>query len=261
MGKYKNLISEALVLDTAFNLPNDQKTALKFLHKKYKDVKYDFELGMNQLIDDVETLGFSFTTSMKLAKLYKTQRDYIFKEYDEKYLFSSNSEILAEAFRKYILSGPEDELTRITRIRLKKSKLSKLYGEDSFYSSIWTSAWGSTISFYLIYEPRNDKDGNYLTYSESSKIKWKAVFRYDLSKLSELEGTIKSIPVTASIGDFEYNFPMPELNNSKDVFSLPVKLDVEEIDKKYILELVFGKKNSIFNHFENLVEEILKANN
>ena len=89
MGKYKNLISEALVLDNAFNLPNDQKTALKFLHKKYKDVKYEFELRMNDLIDDVENLGFTFTTSMKLAKLYKTQRDYLFKEYDEKYLFET----------------------------------------------------------------------------------------------------------------------------------------------------------------------------
>jgi hypothetical protein len=73
---------------------------------------------MNELIDDIENLGFTFTTSMKLAKLYKTQRDYLFKEYDEKYLFSSNSEILSEAFKKYIFNGPEDELGRITKIRM-----------------------------------------------------------------------------------------------------------------------------------------------
>ena len=261
MGKYKNLISEALVLDSAFNLPNDQKTALKFLHKKYKDVKYEFELRMNDLIDDIENLGFTFTVSMKLAKLYKTQRDYLFKEYDEKYLFSSNSEILAEAFKKYIFNGPEDELSRITKIRIKKSKLSKLYGEDSFYTAFWGSSYGSTITFYLIYEPKHDKDGNYISYSESNKIKWKALFSYNLSDLTELEGTITSIPVTATIRDIEHNFPIPELNGSRDVFTLPVKLDVEEIDRKYVLELVFGKKNSIFNHFENLLEEILKINN
>jgi hypothetical protein len=102
MGRYE-FLNESIVLDSITDLTNEEKLALIFLHNKFKNVKYDFELNINKLIDLVEDdLGLSFTTSLKVAKLYKTKRDFLFQELVKDK--ENNTEIIYEFLKKYRLN-------------------------------------------------------------------------------------------------------------------------------------------------------------
>jgi len=250
MKNSKKIIKEALGLDVLFNLKKDEKSAIRFLHRKYSDVKYNFELRNNELIDFLEDMGFNFTTSMKLTNLYKNNREQLFKDYHEKYYSTSETEIIFNALEKFIgYKSNADELTDLVRERLRNSMLAKKFGFDSFYFASWTHS--GQFSIYVTYTPPNS----------GWKHLWKCVMTYDFSELDDKSGKIDKIPFVVSIRGIEGDFPIPELEGSKDKIEIPITFDLDELNKNDIYNIVLGDKNSLVNDFDERMYEIMSINN
>lgn len=246
----KNIIKEALGLDVLFNLKKDEKSAIKFLHKKYENVEYNFLLRLNELIDFLEDMGFNYTTSMKLATLYKNNRDQLFKNFHEKYYNTSESEIIYNALEKFsYYKNNEEELTQLLRKRFKNSKLAKKYGYDSFYIAPWATS--NQISFYMTYT----KPGS------GWRNTWKIIMNYNYKSLEDKVGFIDKIPFIVSIRDIEGDFPVPELEGSTDNVEIPITFDIDELNRNDIYDIILGKENSLFNDFDERMGEIMSIGN
>lgn len=244
MKNPKKIITEALGLDFLFDLKKDEKVALKFLHKRYLDVKYNFELKTNELVDYLEDMGFNFTTSMKLATLYKNNREQLFKDYHEKYYSTTEAEILHNGLNKFIGSkSNEDEVKNKLNERFESSKLAKEFGYDNFYLNCWP--FEDAFSFYISY------------HSPQSINRWKTVMTYHYKDLEKMSGNIDKIPFIVEIRKIEGNFPMPELEGSKDKIEIPITFDIDELNKKDIYNIAFGKENSLFSDFDDRLMEII----
>lgn len=250
MKNSKKIINEALGLDVLYNLKKDEKSALKFLHKKYKDVEYTFQLRTNELVDFVEDMGFNFTTSMKLATLYKNNRDQLFKEFHEKYYNISESEIVYNALEKFsYYKNNEDELTDLMRKRFKDSNLAKQFGYDRFYIAPWSHS--NEISFYITYTKPDSGWRN----------TWKTIMSYNYRSLEDKVGSIDKIPFIVSMRGIEGDFPVPELEGSTDKIEIPITFDLDELNRNDIYNIILGKENSLFNDFDERMSEIMSIDN
>jgi hypothetical protein len=241
----KKLIRETLGLDLFYNLGKDEKVALKFLHKKYSNEKYDFSLNVNEMIDLVEDMGFNFTTSMKLANLYKNHRDRLFKDFHEKYYDLDESKIVYNALQRYIGgNAKETEINSLVTNRFKSSMLSKKYDPIDFF--IWNWNHSGLAGFYL-------------TYSNSINNRWKCIVKYDFSNLLKMSGELKSIPFEVTIESIEGNFPMPELEGVSEMIEIPITFDIENMTKKDIYDIYLGENNSLFADFDKRIMEIMSS--
>ena len=63
---------------------------------------------------------------------------------------------------------------------------------------------------------------------------------YNYSELVNMSGDIKQIPFIIKLRDIEYDFPMPELEGSKDKINIPINFDIENIEKNDIYEIIFS---------------------
>jgi hypothetical protein len=247
---YKKLIREALGLELFFNLNKEEKFALNFLHKRYKDINYDFQLITNDMVNELEDLGFNFTTSIKLASLYKNNRDKLFKDYHEKYYELNESKIVHAALTKYL--GQQSDETKLRSMfteRFKTSSLAKKFGDENFFLSFWSSSYSDDVSFYVLYS------------TLTSNNKWKCIVKYDFTDLSKKSGDINSIPFTVTIKGIEHDFPIPELEGSTDTIEIPINFNVENITRNDVYEIVFGEKNSLVSDLDERLIEIMSINN
>jgi hypothetical protein len=121
--------------------------------------------------------------------------------------------------------------------------------------------YSNILMFFFIFEPIV-LDDKILTYDERNDKKWKAIFKVDFNDLKNLVESgvedIDYIPFKVTISDIEYNFPIPELNNSTDEIKIPIDFDVNNLNKNQCIEIIFGEKNSIFTHLENIITDINK---
>lgn len=242
----KKLIRETLGLDLFYNLGKDEKVALKFLHKKYSNEKYDFSLNVNEMIDLVEDMGFNFTTSMKLANLYKNHRDRLFKDFHEKYYDLDESKIVYNALQRYIGENVKDnELDKLLKNRFNSSMLSKKYDPTDFYVANWNYS---------------DLAGFYIKYQTTFTNRWKCIVDYNFSDLKEKSGELKSIPFKVSIRSIEgESFPMPELEGVSEIIEIPITFDIENMTKKDIYDIYLGETNSLFTDFDKRMMEIMSS--
>lgn len=257
--RIKKLLTEALIIDK-FGLTKEEKYAIQYLHQKFGNTS-SWALSFNKMVDMLEdVLGFSFTVSAKLAKIYINYRDFIFKEINEKYFSMDETEIIYEFLSKYLSSDRyENEFKKKFEDVIKKSHLADLYGDDSFYTSIFTNTYSNSIIFYVVFEPTKIGDVS-LTALESRNLKWKAMFQVDFRKLESMvkqkQNIGKEIPFNLTIRDIEYNFPIPELEGSTDEFTIPFDLDIDNLNFNDIQKLVFDQKNSIVNYVLDIIKEI-----
>lgn len=248
MTSYKKLIREALGLDTLFNLNKDEKVALKFLHKKYEKIEYTFQIRIEEMLNYLEEMGFNFTTSMKLASLYKNNRDKLFKQYHEKYYDIYESQIIYAALSKFMSSDRDaSESEKILKEKFKNSILPKKFGENVFYVALW--AHPDEISFYI-------------THGNTGSDRWKCIMTYSYKNLENKVGDIKSIPFDVKIRDIEgSSFPIPELEGSTDRIEIPITFNIEDLSKNDIYEIVFGDKNSLYTDFIERMLQIMSIDN
>ena len=141
--RIKKLLTEALIIDK-FGLTKEEKCAIQYLHQKFGNTS-SWALSFNKMVDMLEdVLGFSFTVSAKLTKIYINYRDFIFKEINEKYFSMDETEIIYEFLSKYLSSDRyENEFKKKFEDVIKKSHLADLYGDDSFYTSIFTNTYSN----------------------------------------------------------------------------------------------------------------------
>lgn len=250
MKNSKKIIKEALGLDVLFNLKKDEKSAIKFLHKRYKDIEYNFQLRINDLVDFLEDMGFNFTTSMKLATIYKNNREQLFRDYHEKYYNITETEIIYNSLEKFIgEKGNDEEITNLSRQRFKESELANKFGYDSFYIAVWVHS--NQISFYITY---TKPDSGW-------KQTWKCIMTYNFRGLEDKVGSIDKIPFIVNIRDIDGDFPIPELEGSNDKIEIPITFDIDELNKNDIYNIVLGKDNSLFKDFDERMVEIMSIDN
>ncbi len=240
------IITETIVLDTLSKLTNAEKTALKYLHRKYGK---ESSLDINEMVDVLEDLGFNFTNSMKLSTFYKNNREYLFKDVDEEYESTHESEIVYQAIEKFVNRVGSGTMEDYIRGRLNISELSKKYGRNSFWISFWQGT--DNFSFYL----------SYYTPESGHKPKWNIVIEYRYDKMLTNKDKIKSVPFDMLVYKVDGDFPIPELKGSKDTVEIPVNFDINEMTKEDIYFLLFDVENSLFSDFEDRILEIMEINN
>ena len=241
----RRIITETIVLDTLSKLNNTEKTALKYLHRKYSDKG---SLDINEMIDSLEDLGFNFTNSMKLSTFYQKNREYLFKDVEEEFDSTRESEILYRAIQKFVNKVSPSVIEDYAKGRIKVSELTKKYGRESFSVSVWQGF--TSFSFYLSYYTENQ-----------FKAKWNIIIDYKYDKMLTNKGKITSIPFDMSVYKIDGDFPIPELLGSKDTVEIPVNFDINEMTKEDIYFLLFDIENSLFSDFEDRIMEIMEVNN
>lgn len=243
----KKIIREALGLDLFFNLKKDERAALKILHKKYAGQGGIYSRDIDEMMEILEDLGFNITHSLKIANLYKKNREYLFKDYHEKYLDTSESDIMYKLFDKLSIGT---ELSNNQKINLKlKEALNSSGLPEKNIENLSLALWGLTNTFMF-----------YIGYSDSKKIfsqKWKCLIDYNFKNLQTLNSDLKSIPFDVRISDIEGEFPIPELQGSTDTIEIPITFDFENITKNDLYDIILNNKESLLSDVIDRIKEII----
>lgn len=252
-------LNETTVLDTLTNLSKLEKSALKVLHSRFKHVKYEFDMPMNKLIDILEDdLDFNFTTSLKIAKIYRTKRDFLFKDID---LEEENSiEIILHLLNKFISLKYMVEIEELIKKKIVDGNITKQYGKENFFFSPYIGSVDKKIELYVDFEPYNFK-GRQLNREEMKSKQWAARFGFDYLGLEEMfnKGVkeIDYIPFNLNIHGIKGNFPLPDLENHTEVVKIPINFDINNPTKNDLLDVIIGDNNSLLSHLEDIVLKIL----
>ncbi len=245
MKNYRKLIKEVLVLDTLSNLSKEQKLGIKFLHREYGNVNYEHDLNVDKMTDDLEEmLGFDYKSSRMLANFYKKNRTYLFKDMDEEYLDTVESDLLYGALKKYLTNVSKSDLEEYINEGIKKSKLNDI---SNLYVGV--SYFLDTLTIIVF----NEKT----MFSNKTQ---RCIFNYNLEKLKDMEGKVTHIPFILTIKGIENDFIPTYLENTKYEVNLPINFEIKNINKKNILDLILGKENSIISDFVDRMYDILSEN-
>jgi len=252
-------LNETTVLDTLTNLSKLEKSALKVLHSRFKDVKYEFQIPMNELIDILEDdLDFNFTSSLKIAKIYRTKRDFLFKDID---LEEENSiEIILHLLNKFLSVKYMTEIEELIKRKVVDGNLTKQYGKENFFFSPYIGPTNKKIELYVDFDPYNFK-GRQLNREEKKSKQWSARFGFDYLGLEEMYKNgvkdIDYIPFNLKIFDIKGNFPLPDLENHTEIVKIPINFDINNPTKNDLLDIIIGDNNSLLSHLEDIILKIV----
>ena len=249
MGKYQKFILEALVIDTISNISEEDKKLLNLLHKLYSK-KSSWMLDVNEIVNFIEEIGFSYTKSLKLTTYYIKNRDLLFTEYSDISGSIHTSKILYKFLEKYLADDKINKWGDLVKEKVDNSEEFKKYGDKVEISTTLWQHYGDQISFFIF---------NYIDYQ--NPLNWSCLITYSFKDLEKMDTDVDRIPLKVSIKNIEGNFPVPELEGSFDMIDIPIDFDVEDISKKDIHKILLGDKNSITSDLEERLAEILSFSN
>lgn len=245
MGKYQKFILETLVIDTISNISEEDKKVLIMLHKLYGK-KSSWMLDINEIVNFIEEIGFSYTKSLKLATYYKKNRDLLFTEYSNIGGDVYTSKILYKFLEKYLGDDKVTKWATMTKEKIDNSEEFKKYeGKVNISSTLWQH-YNDQVSFFIF---------NYKGYD--SPLNWSCMISYSFKDLENMDKDINTIPLKVTIKNIEGNFPVPELEGSSDMINIPIDFDIEEMSKKDVHKILLGDKNSITSNLEERLSQIM----
>lgn len=245
MGKYQKFILEALVIDTISNISREDKSLLNLLHKLYGG-KSSWMLDVNEIIDFMEEMGYSYTKSLKMVTYYKKNRDLLFTEYSDVDGGVNTSKILYNFLSKYLADDRINKWGDRVKQKVDNSEEFKKYGDKVKISTTLWQHYGDQIGFFVF---------NYIDYQ--NPLNWSCLITYSFKDLEKMDMDVDTIPLKVGIKNIEGNFPVPELEESFDMINIPIDFDVEEMDRKDAEKILLGDKNSITSDLEERLGQIM----
>jgi hypothetical protein len=245
MGKYQKFILEALVIDTISNISREDKSLLNLLHKLYGG-KSSWMLDVNEIIDFMEEMGYSYTKSLKMVTYYKKNRDLLFTEYSDIDSDVHRSKILYNFLGKYLADDKFNKWGDRVKEKVDNSEEFKKYGDKGKISTTLWQHYGDQIGFFIF---------NYINYQ--SPLNWSCLITYSFKDLEKMDMDVDTIPLKVGIKNIEGNFPVPELEGSFDMINIPIDFDVEEMGRKDVEKILLGDNNSITSDLVERLDQIM----